>query len=404
LIFIKLTSFNNKSIIIRLNLKILITMSDIYQKSLKLHQELQGKIEIKSKLHLKSKHELALVYTPGVAQACRVISKDEKQAKKLTLKANTVAVISDGSAVLGLGNIGPLAAIPVMEGKAMLFKEFANINAFPICLNTQDETEIVNTIKNIAPVFAAINLEDISAPRCFSIEKRLKEELDIPVMHDDQHGTATVVLAALINAIRVRNCKKEEIKIVISGAGSAGSAITDLLRQYGFKNIIVCDREGAIYLNRANLSVSKNWLASISNPFQEQGLLSKVIQGADVVIGVSAPGLINQDMIRSMANKAIVMALANPLPEIMPDEAKKAGAYIVATGRSDFPNQVNNVLAFPGIFKGAIDNRVKQITDKMLIQAAISLASLVKNPSAENILPDLFDPQVVICVSQAIKD
>lgn len=404
MIFIKLTSFNNKSIIIRLNLKILITMSDIYQKSLKLHQELQGKIEIKSKLHLKSKHELALVYTPGVAQACRVISKDEKQAKKLTLKANTVAVISDGSAVLGLGNIGPLAAIPVMEGKAMLFKEFANINAFPICLNTQDETEIVNTIKNIAPVFAAINLEDISAPRCFSIEKRLKEELDIPVMHDDQHGTATVVLAALINAIRVRNCKKEEIKIVISGAGSAGSAITDLLRQYGFKNIIVCDREGAIYLNRANLSVSKNWLASISNPFQEQGLLSKVIQGADVVIGVSAPGLINQDMIRSMANKAIVMALANPLPEIMPDEAKKAGAYIVATGRSDFPNQVNNVLAFPGIFKGAIDNRVKQITDKMLIQAAISLASLVKNPSAENILPDLFDPQVVICVSQAIKD
>lgn len=404
MIFIKLTSFNNKSIIIRLNLKILITMSDIYQKSLKLHQELQGKIEIKSKLHLKSKHELALVYTPGVAQACRVISKDEKQAKKLTLKANTVAVISDGSAVLGLGNIGPLAAIPVMEGKAMLFKEFANINAFPICLNTQDETEIVNTIKNIAPVFAAINLEDISAPRCFSIEKRLKEELDIPVMHDDQHGTATVVLAALINAIRVRNCKKEEIKIVISGAGSAGSAITDLLRQYGFKNIIVCDREGAIYLNRANLSVSKNWLASISNPFQEQGLLSKVIQGADVVIGVSAPGLINQDMIRSMANKAIVMALANPLPEIMPDEAKKAGAYIVATGRSDFPNQVNNVLAFPGIFKGAIDNRVKQITDKMLIQAAISLASLVENPSAENILPDLFDPQVVICVSQAIKD
>lgn len=399
-----MTSFNNKSIIIRLNLKILITMSDIYQKSLKLHQELQGKIEIKSKLHLKSKHELALVYTPGVAQACRVISKDEKQAKKLTLKANTVAVISDGSAVLGLGNIGPLAAIPVMEGKAMLFKEFANINAFPICLNTQDETEIVNTIKNIAPVFAAINLEDISAPRCFSIEKRLKEELDIPVMHDDQHGTATVVLAALINAIRVRNCKKEEIKIVISGAGSAGSAITDLLRQYGFKNIIVCDREGAIYLNRANLSVSKNWLASISNPFQEQGLLSKVIQGADVVIGVSAPGLINQDMIRSMANKAIVMALANPLPEIMPDEAKKAGAYIVATGRSDFPNQVNNVLAFPGIFKGAIDNRVKQITDKMLIQAAISLASLVENPSAENILPDLFDPQVVICVSQAIKD
>lgn len=379
-------------------------MPDIYQASLALHKQLQGKLGTTSKFPLKSKNDLALVYTPGVAEACRVIANDPEQAKKLTLKANTVAVISDGSAVLGLGNIGSLAAIPVMEGKAMLFKEFAGINAFPICLNTQDEDEIVSIIKNIAPVFGAINLEDISAPRCFSIEKRLKAELDIPVMHDDQHGTATVVLAALINAIKVRDCQKEELKVVISGAGSAGSAIADLLQQYGFHNIIVCDREGAIYRDRANLSASKSWLASISNPNSEKGLLSEVIKNADVFVGVSAPGVLNQAMIKTMASKAIVMALANPLPEIMPDEAKQAGAYIIATGRSDFPNQVNNVLAFPGIFKGAIDNKVKQITDKMLIQAAINLASLVKNPNPEEILPDPFNPQVVTSVAQAIKD
>ena len=379
-------------------------MSDIYQQSLQLHEKLQGKMETKSKFTLKSRTDLALAYTPGVAEPCRVIASNPEQAKNLTLKGNTVAVISDGSAVLGLGNIGPLAAIPVMEGKAILFKEFANINAFPICLNTQNEEEIINIIKNIAPVFGAINLEDISAPRCFNIEKRLKEELDIPVMHDDQHGTATVVLAALINALKVRDSEKENLKIVISGAGSAGSAITDLLRQYGFINIIVCDREGAIYSDRANLSESKKWLASISNPHQEKGKLTEIINGADIFIGVSAPGLLSQEMIKTMNNKPIIMALANPTPEIMPDDAKKAGAFIVATGRSDFPNQVNNVLAFPGIFKGTLDNKVKQITDRMLIQAAKNLANLVKNPTEEEILPDPFNPGVVSAVANAIKD
>lgn len=379
-------------------------MSDIYQQSLELHEKLHGKLGTKSKYPLKSKTDLALVYTPGVAEPCRVIAKQPEKAKDITLKGNTVAVISDGSAVLGLGNIGPLAAIPVMEGKAMLFKEFAGLNAFPICLNTQDETEIVNTIKNLAPVFGAINLEDISAPRCFSIEKRLKAELDIPVMHDDQHGTATVVLAALINAIKVRDCKKEELKLVISGAGSAGSAISDLLGQYGFKNIIACDKEGAIYQDRANLSDSKKWLAKITNPHQEQGQLNEVIKDADVFIGVSAPGLLSQEMIKSMAKNPIVFALANPSPEIMPDEAKAAGAYIVATGRSDFPNQVNNVLAFPGIFRGAIDNKVKQITDKMLIQAAINLAALVPKADTENILPGPFNPEVVKSVAKAITE
>ncbi len=379
-------------------------MSDIYQKSLELHEKLQGKIQTNSKFPLSSKTDLSLAYTPGVAEPCRVIAKQPEKAKDITLKGNTVAVISDGSAVLGLGNIGPLAALPVMEGKAILFKEFAGLNAFPICLNTQDELEIISVIKNIAPAFGAINLEDISAPRCFNIEKRLKEELDIPVMHDDQHGTATVVLAALINAIKVRNCQKEDLKIAISGAGSAGSAIADLLQQYGFKNIIVCDKEGAIYRGRANLSDSKMWLANITNPHQEQGQLNEVIKDADVFIGVSAPGLLSQDMIKSMAINPIVFALANPSPEIMPDEAKAAGAYIVATGRSDFPNQVNNVLAFPGIFRGAIDNKVKQITDKMLIQAAINLASLVDKPDSDNILPDPFNPEVVKSVAKAITE
>ncbi len=379
-------------------------MSDIYQKSLNLHQKLKGKIKTESKYPIKSKADLALVYTPGVAEACQVIANDSNKAKNLTLKANTIAIISDGSAVLGLGNIGPLAAIPVMEGKAMLFKEFANLNAFPICLKTQDEDEIVAIIKNIAPVFGAINLEDISAPRCFSIEKRLKEDLDIPVMHDDQHGTATVVLAALINALKVRNSQEKKSKIVISGAGSAGTAIADLLSQYGFKNIIVCDRQGAIYSQRVDLSASKKWLASISNPQQEKGELSQVIKGADVFIGVSAPGLLTKAMVKSMSKQAIVMALANPRPEIMPQEAKEAGAFIVATGRSDFPNQVNNVLAFPGIFRGALDKQVKQITDKMLIQAAINLASLVKNPSIEEILPNPFNPEIVPSVAKAIKD
>jgi len=379
-------------------------MSDIYSQSLKLHRKLKGKITTNSKFSLKSKKDLALAYTPGVAEPCRVIAKNPEEAKSLTLKGNTVAVISDGSAVLGLGNIGPLAALPVMEGKCILFKEFAGLNAFPICLNTQDELEIINVIKNIAPAFGAINLEDISAPRCFKIEERLKKELDIPIMHDDQHGTATVVLAALINAIKARQCRKELLKIVISGAGSAGSAICDILKKSGFKNIIVCDREGSIYKKRANLSPSKIFLASISNPGQVVGNLETVIEGADVFIGVSAPGLLTKEMIKTMTSKPIIFALANPLPEIMPGDAKAAGAFIVATGRSDFPNQVNNVLAFPGIFRGAIDNKVKQINDNMLIKAAKNLAKLVISPNVDNILPDPFSPEVVKSVAKAIKD
>ena len=377
---------------------------DIYKKSLEIHKKLKGKIQTNSKMTIKSKADLSLAYTPGVAEACRVIAQNPERAKDLTIKSNTVAVISDGSAVLGLGNIGPLAAMPVMEGKAILFKEFAGLNAFPICLNTQDELEIINVIKNIAPAFGAINLEDISAPRCFSIEKKLQEELDIPIMHDDQHGTATVVLAALINAIKISKSQKENLKIIISGAGSAGSAIAELLGQYGFKNIIACDKEGAVYKGRPNLSDSKTWLAAITNPHQLSGQINEVIKDADIFIGVSAPGLLNKDMIKSMKKNPIIFALANPLPEIMPDEAKKAGAYIIATGRSDFPNQVNNVLAFPGIFRGAIDNKVKKITNKMLIQAAINLANVVSRPDPDNILPDPFNPKVVQSVAKAINE
>lgn len=379
-------------------------MMDIYKKSLEIHKKLKGKIQTNSKMTIKSKADLSLAYTPGVAEACRVIAQNPERAKDLTIKSNTVAVISDGSAVLGLGNIGPLAAMPVMEGKAILFKEFAGLNAFPICLNTQDELEIINVIKNIAPAFGAINLEDISAPRCFSIEKKLQEELDIPIMHDDQHGTATVVLAALINAIKISKSQKENLKIIISGAGSAGSAIAELLGQYGFKNIIACDKEGAVYKGRPNLSDSKTWLAAITNPHQLSGQINEVIKDADIFIGVSAPGLLNKDMIKSMKKNPIIFALANPLPEIMPDEAKKAGAYIIATGRSDFPNQVNNVLAFPGIFRGAIDNKVKKITNKMLIQAAINLANVVSRPDPDNILPDPFNPKVVQSVAKAINE
>jgi len=378
-------------------------MSDIYEESLALHLKHQGKLATNSKVALASKHDLSLAYTPGVAEACRVISQDPKQTKALTLKGNTVAVISDGSAVLGLGNIGAQAAIPVMEGKCILFKEFAALDAFPICLDTQDEEEIIQTIKKIAPVFGAINLEDISAPRCFSIEKRLKAELDIPIMHDDQHGTATVVLAALINALKLKNLAKEEAKIVINGAGSAGSAIADLLHQAHFKNIIVCDKQGAIYQGRPDLNDSKADLASFSNPKKQRGALAEILVGSDVFIGVSGPGLLSADMIKSMAPQAIIFALANPVPEIMPAEAKEAGAFIVASGRSDFPNQVNNVLAFPGIFRGAIDNQVAQITDAMLIQAAHNLAALVAEPTPEYILPDPFDKRVVQTVSQAIK-
>jgi len=376
-------------------------MSDIYQKSLELHRDHQGKLGVQSKVPLVSRDDLSLAYTPGVAEICRVIAKDPSEAKKLTLKGNTVAVISDGSAILGLGNLGALAALPVMEGKCILFKEFAGVDAFPICLDTQDEEEIIQTIKNLAPVFGGINLEDISAPRCFKIEERLKQELDIPVMHDDQHGTATVVLAGLINALKVRHHKKEEVRILVNGAGAAGIAITKLLLLYGFKDLIVCDRQGAIYDGRAGLSEDKKSLALITNKNKISGDLKEVIKGTTVFIGVSAPDVLNTEMISQMAPQPIIFALANPVPEINPDLAKQAGA-LIATGRSDYPNQLNNVLAFPGIFRGALDNKVSQITDEMLIRAAESLAGLVEEPKDDYILPDPFDKRVVKAVAASI--
>jgi len=376
----------------------------VYQDSLLLHQVNRGKFEIKSKVRLNDKNDLSLAYTPGVAEICRVIAADKNRALDLTLKGNTVAVISDGSAILGLGNLGPEAAIPVMEGKCLLFKEFAGVDALPICLNTQDTEEIIKTVKNIAPVFGGINLEDISAPRCFEIEARLKAELDIPVMHDDQHGTATVVLAALINALKLVELNKSTAKLVVNGAGAAGNAVTDLLIVYGFKNIIVCDRTGAVYEGRPDLNESKQKLAKQTNPNKISGGLAEVIVNADIFIGVSAPGALTGEMIKAMSAKPIIFALANPTPEIMPELAKEAGAFIVASGRSDYPNQINNVLAFPGIFRGALDNRVKQITDEMLIRAAENLADLVINPTPEEILPDAFNKKVAKTVAAAIYE
>jgi malate dehydrogenase (oxaloacetate-decarboxylating) len=377
-------------------------MSDIYQDSVNLHRAKRGKLEIKSKVPLATRGDLSLAYTPGVAEVCRVIARDKAQTRELTLKGNTVAVISDGSAILGLGNLGAEAALPVMEGKCVLFKEFAGVDAFPICLDTQDEEEIIKTVKYLAPVFGGINLEDISAPRCFKIEARLRAELDIPVMHDDQHGTATVVLAALINALKIRQSRKEDARLVISGAGAAGTAIAGLLLNYGFKNIIVCDRNGAIYSGREELNSAKQELAALTNLGKIKGSLTETVKGTDIFIGVSAPGLLNAAMIESMNARPIIFALANPTPEIMPEEAKRAGAFIVATGRSDFPNQINNVLAFPGIFRGALDNRVKQITDDMLIRAAENLAGLVIAPTPEMILPDPLNKEVSKAVARAI--
>jgi malate dehydrogenase (oxaloacetate-decarboxylating) len=375
---------------------------DIYQEALALHKKYKGKLEVRSKVPLSNRLELSLAYSPGVAEISRVIAADKSLASTLTLKGNTVAVVSDGSAILGLGNLGPEAALPVMEGKCALFKEFAGVDAFPICLATQDEEEIIRTVKLIAPNFGGINLEDISAPRCFNIENRLKAELDIPVMHDDQHGTATVVLAGLINSIKIRNLKKEEARLVLNGAGAAGDAIAKLLYDYGFINIIVIDREGAIYEGRPGLNEAKVKLAAFTNREKKSGNLEEIIKDAHVFIGVSAPGVLNQVMVKSMAEKPIIFALANPTPEIMPAEAEAAGAFIVATGRSDFKNQLNNVLAFPGIFRGALDNKVKQITDAMLVRAAENLAALVLSPSPELILPDPFDKQVALAVARAI--
>ncbi|MBI2037385.1 MAG: NADP-dependent malic enzyme [Candidatus Magasanikbacteria bacterium] len=379
-------------------------MDKVYIDSLKLHKKFHGKLELKSKVAIKNKKDLSLAYTPGVAEVCRVIGKDKSLAREYTIKKNTVAVISDGSAILGLGNLGPEAAIPVMEGKAVLFKEFGGVDAFPICLDTQDTEEIIKTVKYLAPVFGGINLEDISAPRCFEIEERLKKELSIPVMHDDQHGTAVVVLAAMINALKVKKLDKNKAKLVISGAGAAGTAVAKILMNYGFKNVAVCDSKGLIYKERGDLNSAKAELAGLTNQNAlPDSSLKGVLKNADVFIGVSGPNIITRAEVKSMNAKPIILVLANPIPEIMPDEAKAGGAYIVGTGRSDFPNQINNVLAFPGIFRGALDNKVTQITEKMLVKAAENLAKYVKKPNVENILPKPFDKGVAKAVARAIK-
>lgn len=375
------------------------------EKALILHEEWNGKIETVSKCTVKSREDLALAYTPGVAEPCKVIAEDKEEAYKYTIKSNMVAVISDGSAVLGLGNIGPYAAMPVMEGKAVLFKEFGNVNAFPICLDTQDTEEIIKTIVNIAPAFGGINLEDISAPRCFEIEERLKELLDIPVFHDDQHGTAIVVLAGIINALKVTGKEKESCKVVVNGAGSAGIAITKLLLTYGFKNIIMCDKVGILCKGAEGLNWMQEQMMDITNLEQKQGSLADALKGADIFVGVSAPNIVSGEMVASMNKDSIIFAMANPVPEIMPNIAKEAGAKVVGTGRSDFPNQVNNVVAFPGIFKGALEGRASQITEEMKLAAAEAIASLVddKDLNEDNIMPEAFDPRVAEVVSNAVK-
>ncbi|HBH71401.1 MAG: Malic enzyme, NAD binding domain protein [Parcubacteria group bacterium GW2011_GWC1_42_11] len=379
-------------------------MDDVYKQSLELHKEHRGKIEVISKVPLTNRAELSLAYTPGVAEVSREIGRDVELAYEYTIKGNTIAIVSDGSAILGLGNLGAHAAIPVMEGKAAIFKEFAGIDAFPICVNTQDVEEIIALVKNIAPVFGGINLEDISAPRCFEIEERLRAELPIPVMHDDQHGTATVVLAGLINSLKLRGTEKEDAKVVMSGAGAAGTAITKILLAYGFKHFIVCDTQGAIYDGREGLNEEKQALARVTNRDKKTGTLAEVLHGADIFIGVSKPGLLTAEMVRTMAEKPIIFALANPIPEIMPDVAKEAGAFVVATGRSDFPNQINNSLAFPGIFRGALDNRIKQFNEEMFISAAEALSRYVADPKPDQVLPAQFDKGLVDVVKRVIYD
>ncbi len=376
------------------------------EKALQMHEQWNGKLETTAKAHVGSREDLAIAYTPGVAEPCKVIAENPEAAYKYTMKANTVAVISDGSAVLGLGNIGALAAMPVMEGKAVLFKEFGGVNTVPICLDTQDTEEIIRTIVNIAPAFGGINLEDISAPRCFEIESRLKELLDIPVFHDDQHGTAIVVLAGIINALKVTKKKKEDCRIVVNGAGSAGVAITKLLLTYGFPHITMCDINGIISQQSQDLNWMQKEMAQVTNLEKRTGTLADALKGADIFIGVSAPGIVTQDMVSSMNENAILFAMANPVPEIMPDLAKAAGAKVVGTGRSDFPNQVNNVVAFPGIFKGALEGRASQITEEMKLAAAEAIAGLVPEEelNEDNILPQAFDPRVADTVSRAIKE
>ena len=375
------------------------------EKALLMHEKWNGKLETVSKTPVKTREDLAIAYTPGVAEPCKVIAQDKEAAYKYTMKANTVAVVSDGSAVLGLGNIGPCAAMPVMEGKAVLFKEFGNVNAVPICLDTQDTEEIIKAVTYLAPGFGGINLEDISAPRCFEIEERLKEILDIPVFHDDQHGTAIVVLAGVINALKVVGKKKEDCRVVVNGAGSAGVAITKLLLTYGFPNIIMCDKVGIVSKDTEGLNWMQKKMTEVTNLNNETGSLADALKGADIFIGVSAPNIVTPKMVASMNRDSILFAMANPIPEIMPDVAKAAGARVVGTGRSDFPNQVNNVVAFPGIFKGALEGRATQITEEMKLAAAEAIAGLVPADklSDDNIMPEAFDPQVAEVVANAVK-
>ncbi len=375
------------------------------EKALQLHEEWNGKLETAPKCKISTREDLALAYTPGVAEPCKVIAREPEAVYKYTIKSNTVAVVSDGSAVLGLGNIGAAAAMPVMEGKAVLFKEFGGVNAFPICLDTQDTEEIIKTVVNIAPAFGGINLEDISAPRCFEIETRLKELLDIPVFHDDQHGTAIVVLAGIINSLKVTGKEKENCRVVVNGAGSAGIAITKLLLTYGFKHITMCDKSGILSKTSAGLNWMQKSMMEVTNLEGKTGLLADALKNADIFIGVSAPNIVTAEMVASMNKDAILFAMANPVPEIMPDIAKAAGAKVVGTGRSDFPNQVNNVIAFPGIFKGALEGRAKQITEEMKLAAAMAIAGLVPDDalSDTNILPEAFNPQVAEVVSNAVK-
>ena len=376
------------------------------EKALQLHEEWNGKFETTPKMKIQTREDLALAYTPGVAEPCKVIAKDKEAAYKYTIKANTIAVVSDGSAVLGLGNIGAHAAMPVMEGKAVLFKEFGNVNAVPVCLDTQDTEEIIKTVVNIAPAFGGINLEDISAPRCFEIETRLKELLDIPVFHDDQHGTAIVVLAGIINGLKVTGKTKEDCQVVVNGAGSAGVAITKLLLTYGFKHVTMCDKSGILSKASEGLNWMQQSMMEVTNLENKTGSLADALRGADIFVGVSAPNIVTADMVKTMNKDAIIFAMANPVPEIMPEVAKAAGAKVVGTGRSDFPNQVNNVIAFPGIFKGALEGRARQITEDMKLAAALAIANLVPDDEVSdvNILPEAFDPRVADVVSKAVID
>ncbi len=377
----------------------------INEKALQMHEQWNGKLEIHSKSPVKSREDLSIAYTPGVAEPCKAIAQDKDSAYRYTMKANTVAVVSDGSAVLGLGNIGPHAAMPVMEGKAVLFKEFGGVNAVPICLDTQDTEEIIKAVTWLAPAFGGINLEDISAPRCFEIEERLKATLDIPVFHDDQHGTAIVVLAGIINALKVVGKRKEDCRVVVNGAGSAGVAITKLLLTYGFPNILMCDKAGILSRTTESLNWMQQKMTEVTNPAGETGTLADALRGADIFVGVSAPDIVTAEMVRAMNHDAILFAMANPVPEIMPDVARAAGARVVGTGRSDFPNQVNNVVAFPGIFKGALEGRATQITEEMKLAAAEAIASLVPEDelSEDNIMPEAFNPKVAERVAEAVK-